>query len=75
MLPVAADLVSIIESFVTGNHRFIGNDHHRRGIQAAADPLADLLARHRVTISAHTDQAGVGGPHRAFDLTIKGGQH
>ena len=75
MLPVKTGLVSIKESLVTGNHRFIGDDHHPRGIQAAADPLTDPVIRHRVAISSHADQTGAGDPHSAFDIAVKGNGH
>ncbi|MCY1445830.1 hypothetical protein D9M71_623620 [compost metagenome] len=75
MLPVKTDLISIKQALVTGNHRFIGDDHYPRGIQAAADPLADPLTRHRVAISRHADQAGAGDPYGALDVAIKGGGH
>lgn len=56
MLPVKTELVSTQEVLVTGNYRFIGDDHHPRGILAAADPLTDPLTRHRVAISRHADK-------------------
>ncbi|KPB11912.1 hypothetical protein AC519_4667 [Pseudomonas savastanoi] len=75
MLPVKTDLISIKEALVTGDHRFVGNDHDSRRVQTAADPLTHTLARHRITIARHADQAGARDTDGAFHVAIKGRRH
>ena len=46
MLPVKTDLISIKETLVAGDNRFVGDNHDSGGIKTAADPLADALTGH-----------------------------
>ncbi len=60
---------------MAGDHRFVGDDHDPRRVQTAADPLTNTLARHRITIARHADQAGARDTESSLDVAIKGRRH
>lgn len=60
---------------MAGDHRFVGDDHDPRRVQTAADLLTNTLARHRIAIARHADQAGARDTGSALDVAVKGCRH
>lgn len=71
MLPVKTDLTSIKEALIDGRSPFVGNENDPRRVQTVADPLTNTLARHRITIARHADQAGAKDTDGVFGVIIK----
>lgn len=58
VLPVVADLLAIDDALMVGDDHVAGDHAHACRVQARADHLAGQLAKDRVAIAMHGDEAG-----------------